>query len=201
MNVHFVIQKFSTDDLKQSYVVKLLKSKGVERLPALITKKKVYHGSDHIIDTYNQTILSFQRRGRPQKKPKQKRQPRNDEEAIQDWQRSELRMGDPREDEEDVVDNARNALEESFQNVMEKRNKLVEDINTYKRPSTLQRIAGGEEEEEEEVMLTRGPRGRGIANIMDDDNDDRPDGFEYEEDGSADDAILGKYLKNQETTF
>jgi hypothetical protein len=197
MNVIFTVQKFSVDDLKQSYVTKLLKSKGVERLPALVTRNKVYHGSDYIIDNYQQTILSFKRKGRGSggrsrsgRQQRAKRPPRNEEDLVDNYMQHHMLN---RDDEEDIVENSRRSLEDNYMEAMGRRREAFAEER--KRPSPLDNLRDDFDDLEDDPVEIR-PRSRGLDNIMDDDYH-----FEYEQDGSKDDAIIGKYLDNQETTF
>jgi hypothetical protein len=196
MNVHFAVQKFTGDDLKQSYVTKLLKSKGVNRLPALITKNKVYHGTDYIMDTYQQTILSFRKKGtvqgRRQRPPRGKRQVRNEEEMVENYMQSQMMKRDPDEDL-DIMENSKRSLEDNYLKAMDRRRDSFVD-EPRKRSSPLAGLRDDFDEDDD----VPAPRTRGLDNILNDDDGYR---FEYRQDGSPDDAIIGKYLDNQETTF
>lgn len=213
MGVKFTVQKFTNEELKQSYVVKLLKDKGVERLPALMTNKKVYHGCDSIIEVYNHSIVSYrnnQKRVAAAPKPKPRRQ-RRSESTVEDYMKNEIDRfkEDNGKDDEHFGEINEKHLDNRYQDEIMKRNANKPADPGGRRPSTLSDLINDdsyipkpasastmfEDDEEDDFdpgMLSK--QGRSLETPM-------SRRIDYEDDGSADDGMISRYLSNQEETF
>ena len=219
MNVSFKVEKFNREDLQQSYVNNMLRTKGIERLPALITKNKIYHGVDTIIDTYQQTITYWVKSNTAKKsvsRPAKRPVVQTDEQLVNNFMRDEMLGGpdntrkpkgrkpviDSDSDEDDWERSGRDLERKFFEESGRRRsgngkasNEVPDSID--KLISTITHSKGDDNDSDSEWMnQKRGSKKdshRRRDNIMDLSDDD--------ERGDPDGDLLKKYLSNNETTF
>lgn len=219
MGLSFQVQKFNRDDLSQPYVNKMLRSKGIDRLPALVTRNKVYHGVDTIIDTYQQTINYYRANNQKTRPVNAKRRPvaKSDDQLVRDYIDSEMKSGMPGSDRrqgrsrrrrkdsssDDDMSGSKQTrdLERRYNEEFHRRQPKMNQQGQNKPPSSIEKMMQDinddytDSDDSDTEFIKKGRNNdsnkqvQDIMNLSDDDCDDR------------DSCVLRKYLGNYDTTF
>ena len=125
IDIRFEVTEYSISDLELTHVRQSLKSLGIDRLPALVTPLKTYHGADTIIDAYVENINSYYAEQKPKPKPAAPKAsvPTDDDALLNKFMDKAIGDADEPWDEDPLGEDIERSISSRFQEERQKRNK------------------------------------------------------------------------------
>ena len=118
MGITIQVRKILDKDLKDDRVIKMLRERGITRLPALCTSQQVYIGAKSIIDLYDKNLKSFQAERQKKQAPPKKAVAAPDIESY--FNREMMATGHDDDDDENMNEGGDNMMD-TYRQVVSRR--------------------------------------------------------------------------------